>query len=103
MLRAHNVATFMSRMSRNPGSFNLLQPSRPVHACIRIECTILTSIFVRKLRASENIRIWNSNVHFRITSIYQQTNAHIISHKTLLKHFKTLRHVSFLSDHHHGA
>ena len=44
-------------------------------------------------------------MHFfcRITSIYQQTNAHIISHKTLLKHFKTLRHVSILSDHHQGA
>jgi len=45
-------------------------------------------------------------VHFhRITSIYQPTNAHIISHKTLLleKHFKTLRHVSILSDHHQGA
>jgi len=39
----------------------------------------------------------------RITSIYQSTNAHIISHKTLLKHFKTLRHVSILSDHHQGA
>ena len=38
----------------------------------------------------------------RITSIYQPTNAHIISHKTLLKHFKTLRHVSILSDHHQG-
>ena len=37
------------------------------------------------------------------TSIYQQTNAHTISHKTLLKHFKTLRHVSILSDHHQGA
>ena len=37
------------------------------------------------------------------TSIYQPTNAHIISHKTLLKHFKTLRHVSILSDHHQGA
>jgi len=32
-----------------------------------------------------------STVHFRrITSIYQPTNANIISHKTLLKHFKTL-------------
>jgi len=31
-----------------------------------------------------------------ITSIYQWRNAHIISHKTLLKHFKTLRHVSEL-------
>jgi len=33
-----------------------------------------------------------STVHFRrITSIYQITNAHMISHKTLLKHFKTLQ------------
>jgi hypothetical protein len=39
----------------------------------------------------------------RITSIHQPTNAHIISHKTLLKHFKTLWHVSILSDHHQGA
>ena len=38
-----------------------------------------------------------------ITSIYQPTNTHIISHKTLLKHFKTLRHVSILPDHHQGA
>jgi len=30
-------------------------------------------------------------------------NAHIISHKTPLKHFKTLRYVSILSDHHQGA
>jgi len=44
-----------------------------------------------------------STVHFRrITSIYQLTNAHIISHKTPLKHFKTLRHISILSDHHHS-
>ena len=43
-------------------------------------------------------------MHFRkITSIYQPTNAHIISHKTLLKHFKTLRHDSILSDHHQEA
>ena len=35
-----------------------------------------------------------STVNFcRITSIYQPTNAHIISHKTLLNHFKTHRHV----------
>jgi len=38
-----------------------------------------------------------------LPSISQQTNAHIISHKTLLKHFKTLRHVSILPDHHQGA
>ena len=48
-------------------------------------------------------RCWNSNVAYRITSIYQPTNAHIISHKTLLKHFKTLGHVSILSDHHQGV
>ena len=59
--------------------------------------------------------VWNrayhksycSTVHFRrITSIYQPTNAHIISHKTILqpfKHFKTFRHVSILSDYHQGA
>ena len=39
----------------------------------------------------------------RITSIYEPTKAHIISHKTILKHFKTLRHVSILLDHHQGA
>ena len=39
----------------------------------------------------------------RITSIYQPTNAHTISHKTLLEHFKTLRLVSILLDHHQGA
>ena len=45
-----------------------------------------------------------STVNFRrIISIYEPTNARIISHKTNLKHFKTLRHVSILSDHHHGA
>jgi len=44
-----------------------------------------------------------STVHFRrITSIYQPTNAHKISHKTHLKHFKTPRHVSILSDNHQG-
>ena len=45
-----------------------------------------------------------STVHFRrIISIYQPTNAHIISHKTILKHFKTLPHLSILSDHHQEA
>ena len=39
----------------------------------------------------------------RITSIHQPTNAHILSYKTLLKHFKTRRRVSILSDHHQGA
>ena len=44
-----------------------------------------------------------SCIFCEITSIYQQTNAHIISQKTLLKLFKTLRYVSILSDHHQGA
>ena len=38
-----------------------------------------------------------------ITSMYQPTNAHLISHKTHLKHFKILRHVSIVSDHHQGT
>jgi len=38
-----------------------------------------------------------------VTSIYEPTNAYIISHKTLLKYFKTLRLVSISSDHHQGA
>ena len=42
-------------------------------------------------------------LELRVISIYQPMNAHIISHKTLLKRFKTLQHVSILSDHHQGA
>jgi len=53
---------------------------------------------------NDDYKSYCCTVHFcRITSIYQPTNAHIISYKTLLKHFKTLRHVSILSDHHQGA
>jgi len=49
-------------------------------------------------------RSYCRTAHFcRIASIHQPTNAHIISHKTLLKHFKTLRHVSILLDQHQGA
>jgi len=52
----------------------------------------------------EHYKSYCGTIHFRrITSIYQPTNAHIISHKTILRHFKTLRHVSILSDHHQGA
>jgi len=39
----------------------------------------------------------------RFNSVHQPTNAHVISHEILLKRFETLRHVSILSDHHHGA
>ena len=56
------------------------------------------------MKKSVTYKSYYSTVHFRrITSIYQPTNAYIISYKTLLKHFKTLRHVSILSDHHQGA
>ena len=49
-----------------------------------------------------NIRI-SLSYRRKFPSIYQPTNAQIISHKTILKHFKSLRHVSILSDHHQGA
>jgi len=60
----------------------------------------------RKWNMSKKIKHYSycSTVHFRrITSIYQPKNAHTISHKILLKHFKTLRLISILSDHHRGA
>ena len=57
-----------------------------------------------KTEYSATYKSYRSTVHFcRITSIYQPTNVRIVSHKTLLKHFKTFRHVSILSDHHQGA
>ena len=45
---------------------------------------------------------YSTQLHL-ILQFIKPTNAHIISHKTLLKHFETLRHVSILSDHHQGA
>jgi len=48
-------------------------------------CDIMQNIYF----GSQNNCVW-------MTSIYQPTNVHIISHKTL-------RHVSILSDHHQGA
>ena len=72
----------------------------PKYVC---DCSSLISINRTTDTFSEN-KSYCSTVHFRrITSIYQPTNAHIISHKTVLKQFKTLRHVSILSDHHQGA
>ena len=65
--------------------------------------TNISQALYRKPRNGE-YKAYCSTVHFlRITSIYQPTNAHIISYKARLKHFKTLRHISILSDHHHGA
>jgi len=68
------------------------------------ECVLEQWLGVRRTRRNINYKSYCSTVHFRrITSFYQPTNAHIISHKTPLKRFKTLRHVSILSDHHQGA
>ena len=62
---------------------------------------------VNKMRGNpvylKNSAFSERDVFDRVTSIHQPTNAHLIPHKTLLKHFKTLRHVSILSDHHQGA
>ena len=75
----------------------------PIFQCMfkiisKISCLLLQIIFLCFFFRL-NIISWI----IIITSIYQPTNAHIISHKTILKHFKTLRHVSILSDHHQGA
>ena len=69
-----------------------------------LDCIFCIFIYFCPLNTTE-CKSYCSTVHFhRITSIYQPTNEHIISHKTHLKHhFKTLRHVSILSDHHQGA
>ena len=62
------------------------------------------SVAAAKVSNTYQFKSYCSTVHFRrITSIYRPMNAHIISHKTLLKHFKTLPHVSMLSVHHQGA
>jgi len=72
------------------------------HACDRLN--VHTELSFENLKKILWYKPYCSTVHSRrITSIYQPTNAHIISHRTLLKHFKTLRHVSILSDHHQGA
>ena len=63
-----------------------------------VNCTVHCSIW----DASVPLLVLG-HIFFAIASIYKPTNAHIISHKTLLKPFKTLRHVSILSDHHQGA
>ena len=65
---------------------------------------IIESRITKFLCLAEIYNLLSANRGFHgITSIYQPTNAHTISHNTLLKHFKTLRDVSILSDHHQGA
>ena len=71
------------------------------HKCKAITGTSKVAFIVN---CESKYKSYCSTVHFRrITSIYQPTNSHIISNKTLLKHFKTLRYVSILSDHHQIA
>jgi len=85
--------------------FNQLR--HPVPLCMTPTLCYLT--FKRQTNKSVSWLITSLNlivapcIFCRITSIYQPTNTHIISHRTLLKHFKTLRHVLILSDHHQGA
>jgi len=70
------------------------------YGCFEIGYVRSTTLFLSSYTDYDK-KSYFSTVHFRrITSIYQPTNAHIFSNKTLLKHFKTLRHVSILSDHH---
>ena len=80
----------------------MLRQHRCLFTAVWISAGLLYAYIVD--RAYTAFRSYCSTVHFRrITSIYQPTNVHIISYKTFLKHFKTLRHVSTLSDHHQGA
>ena len=79
-----------------------------LHFCPISQLCVWPVFFFKITRSVHNFcmhcKSYCNTVHFsRIASIYQPTNAHIISHKTHLKHFKTLRHVSILSDHHQGA
>ena len=61
-----------------------------IYFCCSVLKIMLYCIFRRISLLSKS---YCSTVHFRrITSIYQPTYAHIISHKTLLKHFNTLQH-----------
>ena len=79
-------------------------PHHHVSAAIAVIFRAMLLLQEYKRTNMVSCKYYCNTVHFcRITSIYQPTNAHIISHKMLLKHFKTLRHVSILSDHHQGA
>jgi len=51
------------------------------------------------MKACNLVHILNFRINFNLPNNY----SHIILHNILLKHFKTLRHVSLLSDHHQGG
>jgi hypothetical protein len=40
---AENLATFMWRLSENPWSLNLLEPSGPMYTCTGVSLTLLLS------------------------------------------------------------
>jgi len=70
--KADNLATFMCRMSRYPGSFNLLEPKGPVHDCTGIavpleyEAEVLTS----QPHCSVNCNVYYIQMHY-INSLTQ--------------------------------
>jgi hypothetical protein len=49
---ADNPSIFVCRLSRNPGSLNLLEPSAPVQACIGIALPYLFSYIISLLKWS---------------------------------------------------
>ena len=94
--------------------------SNELHICLhpvkerkyisQIKCVKTALIYSRASYEIEKLCLSNYSVKnitdIFVTSVFQPTNTHKISHKTLLKHFKhfkTPRHVSILSDHHQGA
>jgi hypothetical protein len=49
MCRADNLATFMWRLSGNPGSLSILEPSRPSLGLYRDSCTIYCWLWVSEV------------------------------------------------------
>jgi len=94
---------FLKKKSLNK---NMCMSFAYVLSCVLLNIFQLSNYSLHSIRFNDvfQYKSYCSTVHFcRITSIYLPTNAHIISHKTILKHFKTFRHVSILSGHHQEA
>jgi len=104
LIRLYVAAIFSLRILHISFIWNSIAQKK--WSSIRLSCPIAVSSSLHRsiIKYKNFYKSYCSTVHFRrITSIYQPTNAHIISHKTHLKHFKTLRHVSILSDHYQGT